>query len=845
MRELDVIENWMRPRPSLEAVLAMAAGSLTAFYILQPTPFSGNLFIGIALVLSFPVFVIKNFKTLRFWTGLIFFLFGIGATLSNLEIRDAVKPMKKITVHATIKRLLSSGDNFRVLLLENALAFPSGEALPGYGRLMLRNNSAELSAGDRVSFRSPIRKPSNRGNPGEYDWEMDCLNEGIVWLASTRDQDSLVILNRAHWFSPSSIIYNIRQSMISFIDDHSGRYFRSESSTHIKAILKGMVMGDRGDISPELNRSFSDSGLVHAFSASGVHVTIVGFMAFLLVRSIFRFRAEWLLKVPLPISVSLATIPVVTIYCVLVGFKPPSMRAAIMGVVLGVSVLGQKRWDSFNTLAVASLFIMMIYPLSFMTPSFQLSFAAVAGIIMMMGSDVPWLFNSPSTGSVRPDSGFRFANLKLDQSVDFLKRPFISVLLVTVSATIATSPIVAQLFQRIPTYGIFANLLAEFPLSFGLAFGLIAAILSCFSTELGAFILFIADVNVWIALKIADFFSSLPYSVLHIPEMGWAGLLFSIVVTILFFSLIRMPSRKTLMGLCLASAGLLAVGLISYIKTDRINNIQTTFFNVGNGDTAFVKPPQNNGLLVDGGPATEFFNAGQSIIVPFLMLKAITRLDAVVLSHPQSDHYGGLCAAVKQAPTNILFMNQINNYSETLFKKQISGIQEDITFRQADRNSPAYWIGDCKITFINAPAGKNLGQKSSNAQINDSSSVMRIDYFDFSILFLGDLEKTAEKELLESGENLRATVLKVAHHAGKTSATSAGLLEAIQPRIAIISADYPSRSGIPSPEVVDRLKQSCANVYWTGRDGAITITSSGSGPIHILLGKSRLTETVY
>lgn len=845
MREWDVIGNWMRPRPSLEAVLAMASGSLTAFYILQPAPFPGNLFLGIALILCFPVFVKKNFKTLRLWTGLIFFLFGIGATLSNLEIRAAIEPMKKITVHATIKRLLSSGDNFRVLLLENGLAFPSGEALPGYGRLMLRNEPVELSAGDRVSFRSSIRKPSNRGNPGEYNWEMDCLNEGIVWLASTRDHDSLVILNRAHWLSPSRIIYNIRQSMISFIDNHSGRYFRSESSIHIKAILKGIVMGDRGDISPELNRSFSDSGLVHAFSASGVHVTIVGLMAFLLVRSIFHFRTEWLLKVPLPISASIATIPAVTIYCVLVGFKPPSMRAAIMGVVLGVSVLGQKRWDSFNTLAVASLFIMMIYPLSFMTPSFQLSFAAVAGIIMMMGSDIPWLFKSSGTDSVRPDSGFSVTNLKLEQSIDFLKRPFISVLLVTVSATIATSPIVAQLFQRIPTYGIFANLLAEFPLSLGLAFGLIAAILSCFSTELGTFILFIADVNVWIALKIADFFSSMPCSVIYIPEMGWSGLLFSIVVTILFFSLIRVPSRRTLMALCLALAGMLAVGLTSYIKTNRVNNIHATFFNVGNGDAAFVKPPQTNGILVDGGPATEFFNAGQSIIVPFLMLKAITRLDAVVLSHPQSDHYGGLCAAVREAPTNILFMNQINNYSETVFKKQISGIQEGITFRQADRNSPACWIGDCKITFINAPAKANLGQKSSNAQINDCSGVMRIDYFDFSILFLGDLEKSAEKELLESGENLRATVLKVAHHAGKTSATSAGLLEAIQPRIAIISADYPSRSGIPNPEVVDRLKQSCPNVYWTGRDGAITISSSGAGPISILLGKSRLAETVY
>ncbi len=845
MKELDVIESWMRPRPSLEAVLAMAVGSLASFYIIHPIPFSGNVILFVSMILSIPVFLKKNVKTLRLWTGLIFFLSGAGTTLSTLESSSAFEPMKKTTVHATVKRLLSSGDNFRVLLLEDGLTYPSGEALPGYGRLMLRNNPVELSAGDRISFKSSIRKPSNRGNPGEYNWEIDCLNEGIVWLASSRDHDSLVILNRGHWLSPAGIIYNIRQSMISFIDANSGRYFRSESSTPIKAIIKGIVMGDRGDISPELNRSFSDSGLVHTFSASGIHVTIVGMMAFVLVKSIFRFRPEWLLKVPLPVAASMAAIPAVSIYCILVGFKPPSIRAAIMGVVLGISVLGQKRWDSLNTLAVASLFIMMIYPLSFMTPSFQLSFAAVAGIIMMMSSDVPWLFRIPKTDSSKTNSGNSVKNLHLERSIDFLRRPFISVLMVTVAATIATSPIVAQLFQRIPTYGICANLLAEFPLSFGLTFGLTAALLSLLSVELGAFVLFIADVNIWIALKIADLFSSMPCSVIHIPEMGWAGLLFSIVATILFFILIKIPSRKTLLILCLVLAGLLVVGLTSHIRNNLANNFQTTFLNVGNGDAAFVKPPQTNGFLVDGGPVTEFFNAGQSIIVPFLMLKSITRLDAVMLSHPQADHYGGLCAAVREAPTDILFMNQINNYPEKLFKKQISGIQKGIIFGQADRNSPAHWIGDCKITFINARARTNISQKSSNAQINDSSSVMRIDYFDFSILFLGDLEKSAEKDLLESGENLRATVLKVAHHAGKTSATSDSLLAAVQPRIAIISADYPSRGGIPNREVVDRLKQSCSHVYWTGLHGAITITSSGYGPIKVMQGKSGVTETVY
>ncbi len=843
MKEWRILMEWIKPRPCVEAALAMMIGSLCAYFFSKPTPWSGLFALIIVLILSCIVFIRNNQKNLRIIVCIIYLLSGFGLASSSLWTTASFDSSHKGIVHATVKRLLSSGENFRVLLLEDGVSCPNLRILPGYGRLTLRNNNLELTAGDRIAFTSTLRRPSNRGNPGEYNWELDCLNEGIVWLASARDENSVVALYRSGPYDPEAIIYNLRKSMLGFLETYSGKYFRSDQSDSIRAILKGIVLGDRGEISPETNRSFSDSGLVHMFSASGVHVTIVGLMAFYIVKSVFWFRPEWLLRVPLPVAASLAAMPTISIYCVLVGFKPPSMRATIMGLVLAVSVLSQKRWDSLNTLTFASILIIMIYPLSFLTPGFQLSFAAALGIVMLIGSEVSVSGKSVHEGisTDLPSAGLYMRGLT--GIVDFLRRPLLSIMIVTVGATIATGPIVAQLFQRIPIYGVFANLLAEIPLSLALTLGLMATFVSSFSADLGAVLLFPAEVCVWFVLILADFFSSLPGAVLNVPEVGIAGLIVSIAVVILFFLLLRIPSRKTLLSLFAGLALLFMLSLASFIRENSSNTLTATFLNVGNGDSAFVKPPQTDGFLVDGGPRTDFFDAGQSIIAPFFLFKSVRRLDAVVVSHPQADHVGGIYSAIKQAPTSRIFINRIHIRSEYTFLQQITGITQGLTISKADNTSLPCWIGEAKLTFMNPPLSE-LGGKLSGRNVNDSSAVMRMDYKDFSILFLGDLEKSGEIDLLTSGLDLRATVLKVAHHAGKTSATSKELLERVKPKIAIVSADFPPRGGIPNQETIERLEQVCRKVYWTGRDGALTVSSTGSGPTRVLLGKTGKTEIV-
>ena len=230
----------------------------------------------------------------------------------------------------------------------------TNQPLQGYGRLSLRENGTTLVSGDRISFRSSIRTPINRGNPGEYDWEIDCKNEGIAWLVNVRGPQSLVVIEAGWPFYPSALLSRLRRAMSSFIEKNSGTLFNDDEASAIKAIHKGIILGDRAEISSDLNKAFSNSGLIHMLSASGSHVTIVAAMTFFVIKTLVRIAPNIMLWVPLPKIAAFFCIPAVSVYCLLVGLKPPAMRAGIVGVTLAMAFITERRWDSIEQPGVFS-----------------------------------------------------------------------------------------------------------------------------------------------------------------------------------------------------------------------------------------------------------------------------------------------------------------------------------------------------------------------------------------------------------------------------------------------------------------------------------------------------------
>ncbi|MBI4962827.1 MAG: DNA internalization-related competence protein ComEC/Rec2 [Desulfomonile tiedjei] len=756
--------------------------------------------------------------------GALFFVLGLCLTTERLNPREGIEPsVQKCVIHATVAKTWARGPDFRTLLVYSGRNVTQGTSLPGAGRLLIRHNKVPLCAGDRIAFQSRIRTPLNRGNPGEYDWETDCKNEGILWLASVRGEDSVAVLKRGSSFLPGAILFRAREAMAGFLETHSGRFLGESSAKPVKGILKGIIVGDMGDIDPDLNRDFVDSGLVHALSASGLHVAIVAFLTLMLVKVGVRAVPSVLLWLPLRKLAALACIPAVVTYCLLVGARVPAVRSMIMGLVVATAILLDKKWHSFNSLALAGIIILLIYPLSLFTPSFQLSFASVAGILLMVSPVMSRLYGKDSESTLDSVDAEGGRHEGLGRLLHGL-RPLTAVALTSAAATIAVLPFLVQTFHSFPVYTVFANLASDFMITGALSIGLLATAVGVGLPEVGSWVLAPAAFLTLMIIKIASFFSALPGSTVLIPHMGTTE--FVVATGIAFFMLwyVRGPLGRKYHVISASGLALVAVVAIPpWVGPDA--DLEVRFLNVGKGDAAFVRAPGTRGLLIDGGVANEHFDCGRSIVAPFLKWNGNRSLDGILISHPQMDHMGGVLAVIGRMPPSRVWWNPVDVQSSYLDAIVAAARAEGAMILPADRHQEPVRLGGATLRFLNRSCPRGKG-RMSHYEVNDASVVCRVEYGDVSFLFTGDIEREGERELLAAGVPLAATVLKVAHHGGKTS-TNRDFLEAVRPKIAVISCDGADLGAFPNQQVVERLASAGVQIFITGRDGAVTVRTDG------------------
>lgn len=221
------------------------------------------------------------------------------------------------------------------------------------------------------------------------------------------------------------------------------------------------------------------------------------------------------------------------------------------------------------------------------------------------------------------------------------------------------------------------------------------------------------------------------------------------------------------------------------------------FFDVGQGDSVFIKTPENYEILIDGGPKNDVLT-GLSNAMPFLDRS----LDLVVVTHPHADHIAGLVEVLKKYEVGKVMLTGVvyeNGFYDE-FLRIIEAKKIPVIF--ADQHKD-FTFG---TTFIDTlyPFEKVLGASIEN--VNNSSIVMRVTYKDKTILLTGDAEKEVEYLLTESGVNLSAKILKVGHHGSKTS-SQMDFLARVRPEIAVIQCGFDNTFGHPNQETLDNLER--------------------------------------
>ncbi|MDI6826884.1 MAG: ComEC/Rec2 family competence protein [Armatimonadota bacterium] len=275
-------------------------------------------------------------------------------------------------------------------------------------------------------------------------------------------------------------------------------------------------------------------------------------------------------------------------------------------------------------------------------------------------------------------------------------------------------------------------------------------------------------------------------------------------------------------NLVLISLAIITLGIWFLALSPRERVLEVTLLDVGNGDCIFVQTPSGKTMLVDGGGRVgiskdETF--GLRVVAPFIRSIGVSRIDIVVLTHPHEDHVQGLVRILKDFRVGMVLDSAIPHASDaySAFLGEVES--RSIDYRKALRGQVIDFGDGVRANVLHPPYPR---LENTTDDINNNSIVLRITFGKQSVILTGDAGFEAEKDMLAFGLPLRSTVLKVAHH-GSKNATSDEWVQAVSPKIALVSVGRNNAFGQPSSSVLKRLEEAGAKIYRTDRNGAVRI----------------------
>ena len=242
------------------------------------------------------------------------------------------------------------------------------------------------------------------------------------------------------------------------------------------------------------------------------------------------------------------------------------------------------------------------------------------------------------------------------------------------------------------------------------------------------------------------------------------------------------------------------------------SSFEIHFIDVGQADAALIICTGKT-MLIDGGNVED-----SNLIYSYLKKMGITHLDYVVNTHAHEDHVGGLSGALTAATAGKV-LAPVTDYDSKAFRNFAAKAAERKCEITVPRAGDRFSVGDALVTVI--------GPIKSYEDPNNTSLVLRVVYGSTSFLFTGDMESDAERDLLDAGANLRATLLKVGHHGSSTS-TSYRFLREVAPSYGVISVGTDNEYGHPTETVLSRLRDADVAVYRTDLQGDILCKSDGT-----------------
>ncbi len=574
------------------------------------------------------------------------------------------------------------------------------------------------------------------------------------------------------------------------------------------SLAQGVLLGQRSALPRDLADQLNATNTSHLVVVSGSNVVLVSAFAMLLLTPIAGRRRA--------LALSIAA---VVAYAALIGLSPPVLRALIMGIVMVLARVSGRRSSAITALLFAAAIMAGLDPQAVRDVSFQLSFAATAGILYLAGPLRRWCIELIARA------------LRVETVPRAVDAAFAEPLSVTLAAIAATSPLLALNFGRMSLVAIPANALVVPAFPFILLTSLVAAL----GGLLPGWRLVVAVpayylLTYWI--EVARWLASLPHAAAAIDSYSerWTAVTYVAIAALAAVALrfvprpaqsrrepsrpLRLPRASTLAACALPVLALAGSGAWVLWPSPPAR-LQVTVLDVGQGDAILVRAPGGTDVLVDGGPGGAVLR-GLGEELPWYDRS----IEMVVLTHPQTDHGLGLLDVLRRYDVRRVLAGP-GVQPGLLSRAWAVAVREEGRGVEVARQGMKFDLGGGVLMEVLGPDAA----MAATPKVNNTGAVIRISMGETSFLLAADIEADAERALLADGVDLHATVLKVPHHGSRTSSTRA-FLDAVQPSVSVASAGVNNPYGHPASDVVKRLRE-YGDVYVTARSGEVHFETDG------------------
>ncbi len=652
---------------------------------------------------------------------------------------------------------------------------------------------ANVERGDRLKVVGLLSAPAGPQNPGEFDFAHHCRADRQLSRLSADFAECIRVERRPDRWSIAPLFDRLRRRGEKLLWQN----LRADRA----ALASALLLGVREELDDETNAAFAKTGTIHLLSISGLHVGILSMFLFGVLRLGFIGRRA-----------ALAGVALVTLtYALVIAAEPPAVRATIVVLFVCLAMSGRRRWQPANLLAGAAIVVLVMNPCDLFRIGPQLSFMAVAALT--------W-------------AGCRFAPRPIDDPLDRLiaqTRPRHVKLVrrwtqragqataMSLCVWITSVPLVLWQFHLVSPATLLLTPLLAVPVSAALISGFLLLAVGWLAAPVAGVCAAVCDASLWAIDSCVDFAAALPWSHAWAPGPPFWWLCGFYAAIGLWTAAPRLcPPPRWCAG-CLA--GWASLGFVLPIAgRSEPPRLDCTFLSVGHGCAVFLQLPAGERILYDAGrlgsPA-----AGARSVASYLWHRGITRLDAIILSHADVDHYNAVPELVTKFRVGVVYVTPAMLLDEgPAMQKLLAAVRAaKVPLRETWSGDRLRVGGDCLLEVWHPARNGVLGSDNAN------SLVLDIEYQGRRILLTGDLESPGLDDLLTESP-AHCDVILTPHH-GSARSNPPGFAAWSTPDVAVVSGTFNDRR----PEVDQAYGALGARVLNTADCGAIQITVGGDG----------------